>query len=233
MRRIISRELLDDDLGNPADLEASLLDLWRLNRRFGGVSGNLRLLDRVFARAGARQVRILDAGAGDGRLVGWVQQELARRGFQARFCALDRRISHLGYRRPAPDPLERVAANALELPFQEGSFDVVMCNLFVHHFSGAALHGLLKEMMRVARLAVLVNDLERRWLPYLFIRYAPLAARSPVTRQDGAASVRQAYTRRELSALVAGCGACSSDIMALPFFRLGAILWKNSLQTAS
>jgi len=233
MQRITSRELLDDDLGDPADVEASLLDLWRLNRRFGGVSGSLRLLDRFFARTGARQVRILDTGAGDGRLAAWLQQELARRGFEARFCVLDRRFSHLSYGQPSPDPLDRVAASALELPFQHGSFDVAMCNLFVHHFSGAALNALLREMMRVAREAVLVNDLERRWLPYLFIRYAPFAARSPITRHDGAASVRQAYTRRELAALAAGCGASSNEVMALPFFRVGVILWKESLRTAS
>lgn len=229
MRRVVSPELLDDDLGEPADLEASLLDLWDLNYRFGGASGSLRLLDRVLARTGTRQPHILDAGAGDGRLAAWLQQELARRGFQARFCALDQRISHLGYRRPWPDPLERVTADALEMPFRQGSFDVVMCNLFVHHFSGAALGALLREMARVAREAVLVNDLDRRWLPYIFVRYAPFAVRSPITRHDGAASVRQAYTRHELAALVAGCGASSSEVIALPFFRHGAILWKNSL----
>jgi len=229
MRRIVSREMLDDDLGDPGDVEASLLDLWRLNRRFGGVSGSLKLFDRFFARTGARPVRILDAGAGDGRLAGWLQPELARRGFETHFCALDRRISHLSYWRPSPDPLERVAANAAELPFPDGTFDVVMCNLFVHHFSGAALHALLQEMVRVVREAVLVNDLERRWPPYLFIRYAPFVAHSTLTRPDGAASVLQAYTRGEFATLATGCGAASTDVMALPFFRLGVILWKNPL----
>ncbi|MGH9359398.1 MAG: methyltransferase domain-containing protein [Terriglobia bacterium] len=232
MRRTISRELLDDDIGHPAELKASLHDLWRLNRQFGGVSGSLGLLDRVLARTGAQQVRIMDAGAGDGRLAGWLQQELARRGLKTCFCALDQRISHLSFWRPSPDPIQRVAASAMELPFREGAFDVVMCNLFVHHFSGEALHKLLREMVRVSKTAVLVNDLERRWLPYLFIRYAPFVAHSPLTRPDGAASVRQAYTRRELAALAAGCGASSSEVMALPFFRLGVILWKNHLHAA-
>ncbi len=227
MRRTTSGELLDDDIGHPADIKACLLDLWHLNRQFGGVSGSLRLLDRVFTRTGARQVDILDAGAGDGRLAGQLRQELARRGLEARFCALDRRASHLNFWRPSPDPIQRVAASAMKMPFPDDAFNIVMCNLFVHHFSGAALRGLLQEMIRVTRTSVLVNDIERGWLPYFFIRYAPCIAHSPLTRPDGAASVRQAYTRPELAALAAGCGASSSEVMALPYFRLGAILWKN------
>ncbi|MGH9356661.1 MAG: methyltransferase domain-containing protein [Terriglobia bacterium] len=232
MRRITSRELLDDDAGDPADLEASLLDLWDINRQYGGAKGSLTLLDRVFARTGSRQLRILDVGAGDGRLAAWLRRELARRGFQARICALDQRISHLSYQRPSPDLVERVVADALEMPFQQNSFEVVMCNLFVHHFSGAELSGLLREMLRVSGEAVLVNDLERRWLPYLFVRYGPFGVRSAITRHDAAASVRQAYTRRELTAVASGCSAASTNVIALPFFRLGAILWKTSPPTS-
>ncbi|HLI30672.1 MAG TPA: methyltransferase domain-containing protein [Terriglobia bacterium] len=231
MRRIISRELLDDDLGNPGDVEASLLDLWRINLCFGGVSGSLKLFDRFFARSRscAQPIRILDVGAGDGRMAAWLQQALALRGFKPHFCVLDRRISHLNAWQPSHYPLQRVVANALELPFQQDAFEIVTCNLFVHHFSGVALHTLLRQMLRVAREAVLVNDLERRWPSYLFIRYAPFVAHSPLTRPDGAASVRQAYTRREFAAAAASCGAASSDVMALPFFRLGVILWKKPL----
>ncbi len=227
MRRITSCELLDEDSVSAADVEAALRDIWRINQRFGGVSGCLRLLDHFLARSGLRRFRALDVGAGDGRLAACLQDELADRGLETTFWALDRRLSHLNCSRSSHDPLNRVAANALELPFPSASFELVMCNLFVHHFSGTSLRYLLAEMVRVASQGVCVNDLERRWLPYLFIRYAPFATRNPIARRDGVASVRQAYTRPELAAVASTCGASSVDVMSLPFFRLGLMLWKE------
>lgn len=225
MRRIISHELLDDDLGSAHDLRKSLDDLWRINRWLGGVAGMRRLLARFFSRrAQSLPVRILDAGAGDGRLARYLSRDLEHHGWRAEFFALDRRISHFLHHH---DPgVERIAGDALRLPFRANTFDVVMCNLFLHHFSGDQARQLLKSLFTVASEAVLVNDLDRHWLPYLFIRYAPFVARSPITRWDGAASVRQAYTRTEISGLARDCGFSGFEVMRLPCFRLGLILWK-------
>src|SRR5690242_1412912 len=198
MRRITSAELLDDDLGTPGEISASLDDLWRINRRLGGVSSSLRMLDQFFSRTGARTARILDVGCGDSRLAGHLRAQLLHRGIQSDFFVLDRRMTHLKSGKPAAAGLRPVVADVFAMPFREASFDVVMCNLFLHHFSGETACELLRSLARVARSAVLVNDLERHILPYLFIRLAIPFARSRLTRHDGPASVRQAYTRAEL-----------------------------------
>ena len=96
MLRATSEELLDHDLGTPAEIRASLDDLWQINRRLGGVSSNLKLLERFFEKTGRRSVRILDVGAGDARLARRLRESLAARDIRAEFVALDRRPSHLG-----------------------------------------------------------------------------------------------------------------------------------------
>ncbi len=227
MRRTTSQELLDDDLGTAAEIERSLDDLWRINRWLGGVETNLHLLERFFKRAGARQVRVLDVGSGDARLSACLQAELLRRNIRAQFTALDRRLTHLGNGRAAAAGLLPVTADVFALPFAKASFDIVMCNLFLHHFSGERAQELLRSMASVAREAVLINDLERHVLPYLFIRLALPFARSRLTRHDGPASVRQAYTRRELEKLAVDAGFAEFESERLPFFRLGLILWKK------
>lgn len=225
MRRITSPEWLDDDLGTPEEIRRSFDDLWRINRWLGGVSGCLRLIDRYIARTGSHHVRILDVGAGDARLAAQLQGELSKRSLSAEFVALDRRLGHLNIRNHSG--LSRVVGDALELPFRRESFDVVMCNLFFHHFSGERALEMLRQLAAVAAEAVLMNDLERHPLPYLFIRYALPFARSRVTRHDGAASVRQAYTREELGALVRQAGLSHFEIQPLAAFRLGLIIWKS------
>ena len=226
MRRIPSQEWLDDDLGTPQEIRQSFDDLWRINRWLGGVSGCLRLLERFFARTGSHRVRILDVGAGDSRVAAQLQRELAKRGLSAEFVAFDRRLNHLKNGNHSSGGLRRVVGDAFALPFQTGSFDVVMCNLFLHHFSGEEAGKMLRCLAEVASKAVLINDLERHPLPYFFIRFALPFAHSRVTRHDGPASVRQAYTREELGRLGRQAGFSNFDIEPLAAFRLGLIIWK-------
>jgi hypothetical protein len=227
MRRIICSELLDEDRGTRREIRDSLDDLWRINRWLGGVSSSLQMLEDFFARSGVHPVRILDVGAGDSRLAGRLQMELRRRGLQAEFTVLDRRLSHLQNSHKSAGAPQPVVADALVLPFTDGSFNVVMCNLFFHHFSDGPAQQLLRGMAAIASEVVLINDPERHRLPYLFIRYAPWFARSPITRHDAPASVRQAYTRSELAAVAAATGFTDFDVIRLLPFRLGLTLWKN------
>jgi ubiquinone/menaquinone biosynthesis C-methylase UbiE len=226
MRRVTTTELLDDDRGTPSEISSSLDDLWRINRRLGGVTSSLRMLKHFFSRTGAQSARILDVGCGDSRLAGHLRWELLQRGIRAEFFVLDRRLTHLKNGGPAAAGLRPVAADVFAMPFPEASFDVVMCNLFLHHFSGEAAHELIRSLARVAKSAVLVNDLERHILPFIFIRLGYPFARSRLTRHDGPASVRQAYTRGELAALASGAGFRNFEAQRVPPFRLGLTLWK-------
>ncbi len=227
MRRITTHELLDDDLGTPQEIQGILDDLWRINRWLGGVSSSLSLLDRFFACTGPHPVRILDVGAGDSRLAARLRSELSRRGIRSEFCALDRRFSHLELGRPFRNSVMPVAADVFALPFPEQSFEIVMCNLFFHHFSGERARELLRRLAAVASEAVLIDDLERHWLPYLFIRLTPWFTRSRLSRHDGPASMRQAYTRDELVELARGAGFQHFEIERLLPFRLGMTIWKQ------
>ncbi|HKT10965.1 MAG TPA: methyltransferase domain-containing protein [Terriglobia bacterium] len=227
MRRVPSPEWLDDDFGTPEEIRQSFDDLWRINRWLGGVSGCLRLLERYFARRGSRSARILDVGSGDSRLAARLQSELARRHRSVEFVALDRRLSHLRNGNHSPRKPPRVAADVFNCPFVENSFDVVICNLFLHHFSGDEAVELLRRLAGIASDAVLINDLERHPLPFAFIRIAWPFARSRITRHDGAASVRQAYTRDELADLAGRTGFTGFEVERLPLFRLGLVLWKT------
>jgi ubiquinone/menaquinone biosynthesis C-methylase UbiE len=238
MRRVTCTELLDEDRGTLREIQDSLDDLWRVNRWLGGVSSCLQLLEGFLAGAGVQPVRILDVGAGDSRLAGRLQVELHKRGVQAEFTVLDRRLTHLRNGRQLPrcrqdggptsvEGPQSVVADVLALPFADGSFNVVMCNLFFHHFSGQLAEQVLSRLAAIASEAVVISDLERHWLPYLFIRYTRCFTRSPITRHDAPASVRQAYTRDELAAVARAAGFTNFNVRRFVPFRLGLTLWKS------
>lgn len=208
MRQQLAQELLDEDAGTPQEVTRSLAELGWINRHLGGLSSWRQLL----RAAGATGSTLLDVGAGRGEVAGFLAQQL-----RANAVQLDRRVTHLGASG------WRVAGDALRLPFGDASFDLVTCNLFLHHFHGDAARCLLAEMRRVARRAVLINDLERAWIPYLFIRLLGLRF-SRITRYDGPRSVRQAYTARELDQLA---HAWPHQVLRLSHYRVGLILWCN------
>jgi 2-polyprenyl-3-methyl-5-hydroxy-6-metoxy-1,4-benzoquinol methylase len=96
-----------------------------------------------------------------------------------------------------------VCGNGTTLPFGDASVDIVMCSQTLHHFRGAGETALLREMNRVARVAVVVSDLRRSWLAAagFWLASFPLGFHR-VTRHDGVLSVLRGYTPSELATVV-------------------------------
>ena len=90
---------------------------------------------------------------------------------------------------------------------RDGAFDVVHASLVLHHLEPAAAVSLLREMRRVARVAVVINDLQRgwRWLAGASL-LTRLTTRNDYTRHDAPLSVRRAYTADEVVDLARQAG---------------------------
>jgi ubiquinone/menaquinone biosynthesis C-methylase UbiE len=221
MRRVIVPELLDDDLGTPAEIVQSLRDLQRINRWFGGISTTLQLLQRIAERTGFRSLSLLEVGAGNGQVPIAARARLAREGVDLSITLLDRVASHL-----PRNGFPAAVADARQLPFSDGSFDVVAFNLVTHHFEPEILESVAHEALRVCRLAVLVNDVIRSPV-HLALTYAGLPLfRSRLTRHDAPASVRRAYTVEEMRSIVARTAARRIEISSHYLYRMGILLWK-------
>jgi len=220
MRRVVTPELLDSDAGTPAEISASLGDLARIHRWFGGVSSSEALVRRVAERSGKRELSLLDVASGSGELPSAVREQLIPQGIAIEVTLLDRAAAHLN------GAANTVVGDALAIPFQDQQFDLVSSSLFVHHLDPPEVAHFAKEALRVARIAVLINDLRRSRL-HLVAAYAgwPLF-RSRLTRHDAPASVRRAYTADELGGLLEQTPAARVEITKHFLFRMGAILWK-------
>jgi len=207
--RVLKSEILDTLPAEQA--RASLADLTRINRRWGGYGTLRQLLARVARRD--ETFSLLDVGAASGDMGGKIREWYPR----ARVTSLDRIVSHLD---GAAEP--RVAGDAFALPFRDRSFDFVFSSLFLHHFTDEEIVRLLREFARVARREVLAIDLLRHPVAYYFLPATRwIFGWNWVTVNDGPISVEAAFHPRELEELASRAGLRNAQARRrIPAFRI-------------
>jgi ubiquinone/menaquinone biosynthesis C-methylase UbiE len=205
-----ARELLDGPL-EAATLEGNLRDLTRFNRLLGGASLSWSALRSVLGDVPAEQpIELLDVGTGAAD----IPRELLRRSqgapLRLRITATDVRPEVVASARSRSTEVKEltIALGRVDrLDYPADSFDVVHSSLLMHHLEPEAARRLLAEMGRVARLAVIISDLERTrlwWLAAWLMSH--LLTRNRYTRHDAPLSVRRAYTAAEVRQMTAGVG---------------------------
>ena len=224
MRRTVTAEILDSPDCPPEEVALSLHDLGRINRWFGGVSTSQSLIERVARVTGSKRFSLLEVAAGFGDVPKTVERNLARRGIELEITLLDLVRSHLL-------PGDRtLVADALALPFHDDAFDLVSCNLFVHHLEPDDVRRFAREALRVSRRAVLINDLVRDRLHLALVYSGFPLMKSRASRADGVASVRRAYVPEEMRDLITSVfpngSAPQVEIFRHYLFRMGVIVWK-------
>ena len=216
-------EWMDADLGTPEEVAAALRSINFVNRAFGGSRVHRQLLTQ--ASRGCKAVSVLEAAAGQAVPLAAAALALQRRGIAVEATLLDLNGSHLPQSwPPSLAPPRLLQGNALAIPLADKSVDVVSCCLFLHHLAPEQAARFLREAIRVARVAVLVNDLERTRVHYALARLFSLLDPSRISRHDGPVSVRQAYSRSELHAMLAATG-CTFSLRRSFLCRLAGLLW--------
>jgi ubiquinone/menaquinone biosynthesis C-methylase UbiE len=228
MQRVDTKEILDSDACSPHEVQATLEVLGRINRWFGGIATTQKMVKRVAQATGMKRLSLLEVAAGLGDVPSTVGKRLAQRGITLDVTLLDMARSHL----PRGD--NAVVADALNLPFGDGAFDLVSCNLFAHHLKPQQLRQFVGEGLRVCRQAVLINDLIRHPLHLALVYVSYPIMRSRVAWLDGLTSVRRAYVPEEIWSMLASASspeaAQQMEISRNYLFRMGVVVWKNQVK---
>ncbi len=200
-------EWLDGPLEDRPGLCANLRDLRRINRLLGGSTLSGRAIDALVPPAAP--IEILDVGTGGADIPVALLARARRAGRSMRVTAIDNRPEVLQAARSVNPLLDRIPGltlalgDGLALPYPDRAFDVGHSSLVLHHLEPDAAVGFLRELARVSRLGIVVNDLARGWTHWLgALLLTRTIARSRFTRHDGPLSVRRAYTLDELRDLL-------------------------------
>lgn len=215
-----------DRAGNDAgDLRGALRDIESVNRLLGGRRAILAALGPFLRETNhGERLSILDVGTGGGDLAAAMALHARREGRRLDIVAMDIDPVTAGVAAETCAPYREVRVirgDAFRLPFHERSFDLVTASLFLHHFGHDEAATLLAAFLRVARRAVLVNDLRRHVVPWAFIALAARAAsRHPMFVHDAPLSVLRGFTEEELLAAGHRAGARGATLRRRWPFRL-------------
>ena len=226
-KRIYEEELLDAGEGTDDDVARSLSDLRRINRFLGGRKVVLRAISNCIEGVSATAISLLDVGTGSADIPIAVAERCRLRGLETFVAAVDiseRNLRISKARLGVSSEVHLVQADSLKLPFAARSFDFVTASLFLHHFRDEDVVGLLADFGRIARRAVIVNDLVRNLVPYYFARAAfPLLGASFLTRNDGPVSVLRGFTPNEMDELAQRAGLKNRRVNRVFPYRISLV----------
>lgn len=209
--RHLRPELLDLDEAPFEEVKDSLQDVRRVNRYLSGYRVLLHHMGRFFDQHNSSQpLHILDVATGSADQPMEVMRYARRRGIPVRVTAIDINPKMIRFAqeeaRGFPE-INFVQCDALNMPFEENGFDVVINSLALHHFSRDHAVALLASFSRLARRGVIINDLHRSRVAYASIYILTrLLTQNRLTRYDAPVSVMNAFTPEEMRAMAQEAG---------------------------
>jgi hypothetical protein len=201
--RRVEPEILDGLAADDPKAVHSRRDLVHINALMFQIPIMAGLLRK---HVGAKPLRILEIGAGDGAFMLAVARRLAKDWPAVELTLLDRIDLVSSGRRDDFGKLgwcvETVTADIFEW-IDRGKlrpFDAVAANLFLHHFDNADLSRLFSGLQRLAPV-LLATEPRRGNFSLAAARLLWAIGANDVTLHDAVASVRAGFTGTELSAL--------------------------------
>lgn len=225
MQRHFTPEAMDGADLDPQLLASDLLNLEALNRFFGGRDViRRRVVPLVAQMDPARPATVLDLGSGSGDLCRVLVDQCRSLERKVQVLSLDAHPQVQAFARErcgASYPEIRfVQGDARRIPLPDGSVDLALCTLALHHFTEEDAPAVLAEMRRVTRGYAVVSDLCRSRTAYAGVWLATRFTRNPMTRFDGPVSVKRAFTGPELLTLAEEAGWTSPTLYREPWFRM-------------
>lgn len=206
LMRVVEPELLDELSGHDPVAQRSRRDLRRVNTVMGTRGIVVSGLRRLFPVAPTTPLRVLELGAGDGTLLVGVARALQHEWPSVHLTLLDQQAllapqtladyAALGW---SAEPL---IADVMGWAHEEHigrRFDLVIANLFLHHFKPEQL-GILMRAIAGRCDRFLACEPSRSALALAGSHLIGALGVNAVTRADAVASVHAGFSDRELTA---------------------------------
>lgn len=206
-----------DDLSMEGELLTKALDEINLVNRFLGghqvaISGLKKILLKKKILASSQKtskdfdsnkpIKIVDLGCGGGDTLKAIETWAKDQNLPLQLFGIDANAFTLQYAQKntrSDSNIQYLQQNIFSSNCSFKDYDIVICSLFLHHFTEEELLVFFQKCKTSNVKALLINDLQRHWLPYYLFKLLTWALRAnPMTKADGGLSIRKGFTRKEL-----------------------------------
>lgn len=211
-KRLDTKEWMDLGYYSPEEYDDCLQQLDRVGRILGGDSASFW----AFEKLKKHPKTILDVGCGSGSFA----IQLAQRYPDAKIVGVDIASEAIKYankqleKHPNLRNIEFVTSTSPHLEYAPKSFDVVTSTLVCHHLSDSEITKFLKDSTKIAKQAVIINDLHRHPAAALaFKTIAPILFPNRMVIHDGLLSIKRAFKREDWNSYFRAAGISKDDVL--------------------
>jgi len=218
-----------DDFDLPAnEINPVLAGLGKVNALLGGHKSLIKALKNFPVRTGDS---ISDWGCGGGDALIAIAKWATKNNLQLNLTGIDAASAAVSFARQESigfSNIHYLQANVIHDTDRIQTHDIIISSLFTHHFDDELWVRLVKNMQASARKGIIITDLHRHWLLYYaIIVITHVFARSKMARNDGPLSVKRAFKKAELVALLKNAGIDNYNLTWHWPFRWQLIIYKS------
>lgn len=238
-KRSDKKELMDDLQIDEPSLEKNLKEIEFTNRWLGSRKTLIRALEILYKSDKQKfqdcNFVLADLGCGSGDLLRVIRAWAGSKQLKLQLIGIDANPFMINYARSKSelsDFIQYQQHDVLSAEFKKLQFDIITLNSFCHHFNNDELPQLLMQLQQQCKLAIIINDLHRHWLPFFGIKWLSFLGNfSSLAQHDGPLSILRAFKKNELDKIMQQASIKSYRIIWKWLFRWQVIICcKNSKQ---
>lgn len=195
-------ELMDDANLDPLLLQKIYADINMVNNVLQGFALSLGAIKRIIKENPQNSYTILDMGCGDGAMLRKVAAYFESRSFELKLIGIDLNTKSIQIAKENSKEflnIRYLEEDILELEADDLQCDILLCTLTMHHFDSEVIPTFMNQFVRLSRLGVIINDLQRSKVSYyLFQLFSSIFMKTQIAKHDGLVSIKSAFKRKEL-----------------------------------
>jgi 2-polyprenyl-3-methyl-5-hydroxy-6-metoxy-1,4-benzoquinol methylase len=208
------QEIMDQPNLDAKDIEFALYDISKVNKYLGGYSVILDALEKLKWKD--KNLSILDVGSGGGDTLRVIADWAKNKKINISLTGIDINPVMTNYAKVqsvAYSNIDFKTYNFFDDTLLDMKYDVVMCNLFCHHFDKNELVKLIIRMKVICKSFVIVNDIHRHWFAYYSIKFiTKLFSKSYMVKYDAPLSVARSLSRNEWNEILSLSGVSNAKM---------------------
>lgn len=229
-QRSLKEEIMDDFFSQGEVVDQTLREIHQINAYLGGDQLSLNGVKKLISKFSQPKYKVVDLGCGGGDTLKLFARWARKKNVDVELTGIDANAYIIDYAQKNCKKyrnIDLISENVMGDEFRDRSFDIAHASLFMHHFQEEEIIELLAQLYDQVRIGIVINDLHRHWVSYLFTKHLITQwSKSEMVKYDSVVSVERSFVREELEKYLRLAGINNYSLKWKWAYRWELIIWK-------